>query len=298
MRSHTIGRLYRGLIANLDRDKIHVSVLVPPQATDPIFKFITESAGEAVALPENPQVAQQTIAQKQLDILVFPDIGMVLQTYFLAFARLAPVQCVCWGHPDTTGIDTIDYFVSSELLEPEGAEEHYSEKLHQLSTLPTYYYRPENLKNPKTRSDFGFDKKADLYLCPQTLFKFHPDFYPMLAGVSKKDPKGVLVMVDGQFKNWAEQVKANLQTHGKGLAIRIHFVPPQQHDDFLSLIMLADVMLDTPHFSGGNTNYEAFAFGTPVVTLPGAFMRGRVTQALYNKMGVTDCIAETADDYI
>jgi len=100
--------------------------------------------------------------------------------------------------------------------------------------LPTYYYHPENLKNPKTRSDFGFDKKANLYLCPQTLVKFLPDFYPMLAGVSKKDPKGVLVMVDGQFKNWAEQVKANLQTHGKGLAIRIYFVPPQQHDDFLA----------------------------------------------------------------
>ncbi|MBT6364321.1 MAG: tetratricopeptide repeat protein [Rhodospirillaceae bacterium] len=298
LRNHTIGRLYRGLIANLDRDKFHVSVFVPPQATDPVFKAITESADEAVALPENIQAAQQTIAQRQLDAVVFPDIGMVLQTYFLAFARLAPVQCVCWGHPDTTGVNTIDYFVSSELLEPEGAEEHYSEKLHKLSTLPTYYYKPEEPKKPKTRSDFGFDAKANLYLCPQTLFKFHPDFYPMLADILKKDKKGVLVMVDGQFKNWGVQVKASLQAHGKGLARRIHFVPPQQHEDFLSLILLADVMLDTPHFSGGNTNYEAFAFGTPVVTLPGTFMRGRVTQALYSKMGVADCIAETPEDYV
>jgi predicted O-linked N-acetylglucosamine transferase (SPINDLY family) len=120
----------------------------------------------------------------------------------------------------------------------------------------------------------------------------------MLAGILKKDKKGVLVQVDDQFKNWGVQVKANLQAHGKGLAKRIHFVPPQQYEDFLSLIMLADVMLDTPHFSGRNTNYEAFAFGTPVVTLPGAFMRGRVTQALYTKMGVADCIAETPEDYI
>jgi protein O-GlcNAc transferase len=298
LRNHTIGRLFRGIIANLDRNKFHVSVFVPPQITDPIFKFITESADEAVALPDTLQAAQKTIAQKEIDILVFPDIGMVLQTYFLAFARLAPVQCVCWGHPDTTGIDTIDYFVSSALLEPEGAVEHYSEKLHLLTTLPTYYYRPEKPKKPKSRADFGLDAKVNLYLCPQTLFKFHPDFYPMLAAILENDPKGILVMVDGQFKNWQAQVKVNVQTYGKGLSKRLHFVPPQQHEDFLSLIMLADVMLDTPHFSGGNTNYEAFIFGTPVLTLPGEFMRGRVTQALYVKMGITDCVAETADDYV
>ncbi len=39
-----------------------------------------------------------------LDILFYPDLGMTPLTYFLAFARLAPVQCVSWGHPVTTGI--------------------------------------------------------------------------------------------------------------------------------------------------------------------------------------------------
>ena len=71
LRNHTIGRLYRGLIANLDREKFHVSVFVPQQATDPVFKAITENADEAVALPENIQAAQQTIAQRQLDVVSF-----------------------------------------------------------------------------------------------------------------------------------------------------------------------------------------------------------------------------------
>ena len=57
-------------------------------------------------------------------------------------------------------------------------------------------------------------------------------------------------------------------------------------------------MLDTVHFGGGNTTYEGLAFGTPVVTLPGAFMRGRVTYALYKKMGVMDCVASTPDGYV
>ena len=37
-------------------------------------------------------------------------------TYFLAYARLAPIQITSWGQTETTGIDTIDYFLSSALM--------------------------------------------------------------------------------------------------------------------------------------------------------------------------------------
>ena len=62
--------------------------------------------------------------------MFYADLGMDIRTYFLAFARLAPVQCVTWGHPDTTGIPNMDYFISSDLIEADGAEKHYSETLY------------------------------------------------------------------------------------------------------------------------------------------------------------------------
>ena len=42
----------------------------------------------------------------------------------------------------------------------------------------------------------------------------------------------------------------------------------------------------TPHYSGGLTTQEALAAGTPVVTLPGKFLRGRVTTGAYRENGV------------
>ncbi|MEW5944522.1 MAG: glycosyltransferase, partial [Pseudomonadota bacterium] len=51
------------------------------------------------------------------------------------------------------------------------------------------------------------------------------------------------------------------------------------------------------HFGGGNTAYEALAVGAPIVTWPGAYMRGRVTYACYRKMGVMDCVAGSPDQY-
>jgi predicted O-linked N-acetylglucosamine transferase (SPINDLY family) len=68
--------------------------------------------------------------------------------------------------------------------------------------------------------------------------------------------------------------------------------------DYLNLIALADVMLDTVHFNGMNTSLEAFAVGTPVVTLPAAFQRGRHTQAMYRRMGLDHFIASDADAYV
>jgi predicted O-linked N-acetylglucosamine transferase (SPINDLY family) len=61
---------------------------------------------------------------------------------------------------------------------------------------------------------------------------------------------------------------------------------------------LSDVMLDPFPFGGGNTSYEAFALGTPIVTWPSAFARGRITLAQYHKMGWTDCVVNSREQYI
>ena len=45
-------------------------------------------------------------------------------------------------------------------------------------------------------------------------------------------------------------------------------------------------------------SYQAFGFGLPVVTLPGEFIRGRGAKALYEHMGISDCIANSPEDYI
>src|SRR5215204_5161777 len=67
---------------------------------------------------------------------------------------------------------------------------------------------------------------------------------------------------------------------------------------FFDLVRAADILLDPFHFGGGNTTYEAFAVGTPIVTWPGPFMRGRVTLGAYRQMGIDDPIAATTEEYV
>ncbi|MFM8988274.1 MAG: glycosyltransferase, partial [Alphaproteobacteria bacterium] len=64
------------------------------------------------------------------------------------------------------------------------------------------------------------------------------------------------------------------------------------------LCALADVVLDIPSFSGGNTTLEALGSGTPVVHLPGRFMRGRLTGGLLARAGLDWGIATSLADYV
>ena len=219
-------------------------------------------------------------------------------TYFLAFARLAPVQCVSWGHPVTTGIPAIDYFISAKSIEPAVAQTHYSERLILFDPLPSYYFRPRHSPTPLTRGEFGFPDDARLYLCPQSLFKLHPDFDVVLATLLRRDPKGRLLLLSGIHKHWDRLLGARIAKAFPDIADRVIFVPRIPQEQFFRLLLMADVILDPPFFGGGNTSYEAFAMGLPIVTWPGEFMRGRVTEGCYRQMGFTELVADGPDSYV
>ena len=297
-RRHSIGRLMQAVIAEISRDEFEVTVITQPGPRDAIARKINDCADHVLMLPPDLAEARQAIAEQELDILFYADIGMDVRSYFLAFARLAPVQCVTWGHPDTTGIPNLDYFVSSDLIEPENADREYSEKLYRLNSLPTKYPMPEIPDEPKSREDFGIGENVTLYLCPQSAIKLHPDIDGVFAGVLAGDSEAVIVIVDGAVGAWTEQALSRVEkTLGDDIG-RLKVVPRMSPEDFIALQAAADVILDTPHFSGGNTSFEAFALGKPVVTMDSKFMRGRVTAGMYRQMGLTECVAENLESYV
>jgi len=300
LRTHTIGRLNVGLIEQLDRSKFEVFVIRQTAHDDELARRINKAADHSLTMPDSESLssARETIAALELDVAYYPDIGMEPWTYLLAFSRLAPVQCLTWGHPLTSGIPALDYFVSSEDLDSPAAGDHYSERLVRLPRPAVYYHRP-TLKHPaKTRSHFALPEGAHLYGCLQTLYKFHPEFDSILAEILRRDPAGIAVLISGTRSRWNELLLKRFRTSMSDVVERVRLVPPQAYPDFLALASLCDVMLDPLHFGGGNTAYEALSFGVPVVTLPSEFLRGRIAQALYCVMNLSDCVVKTPEEYV
>lgn len=300
LKNHSIGKTSKGVIAHLSRDKFTVFVffLDPPQ--DETGLFIQQHADKAILLPDSLEAARKCIEEQKLDILFYQDIGMDFFTFFLAFSRLAPIQCTSFGHPVTTGIPNMDYYISTDCWEPDDGEKHYTEKLIRLKNVASvaYYSKPAIPASLKPRSYFGLNDHDHIYICPQTLFKLHPEFDRLLADILHADPQGLVVLIDGIHGHWSELLRMRFRETLSDVQDRIRFLPQQTGTDFINLIAVSDVMLDTIHFCGFNTTLEAFAVGVPVVTMPGRFMRGRHTMSFYKKMGFTDCVARTEEEYV
>ncbi len=296
--THTIGKLTQGFLQQLDPERFDVvlihatdpslAVRNTPEQTDAMHKALNSHAGEVIYLPLDLPAQQQRLAEAKLDILFYTDIGMVPGTYHLAFSRLAPVQVTTWGHPDTTGLDTMDYFVSSRLIEPDSCDSHYSERLVCLDTLPCYYPLPSTSAHhdQDTRADFGLPAHRRLYACPQSLFKLHPDFDHALAMIAAQDPESTIVLIEPPYQFWREKLTHRWEHSCPQLLDHVVFVPRMSMTRYLRFIAIMDVLLDPFHFGSGNTLYEAMLVGVPIVTWPGDLMRGRIVAGAYRQMGI------------
>ncbi|MBD2384163.1 O-linked N-acetylglucosamine transferase, SPINDLY family protein [Cylindrospermum sp. FACHB-282] len=247
-------------------------------------------------IPYNLSAACEQIIADKLHILVFPEIGMNPQTMQMAGLRLAPVQCVAWGHPVTTGLPTIDYFLSSELMEAENAQEHYSEKLIRLPNIGVSYPKPYIPPVVKNRSDFQLLDDSVIYLSCQAPFKYLPQYDFIFAEIALRVPQAKFVFLRGTLlKPRLQHAFAAVGLNSEDYCV---FLSIPERLDYLMINLLSDVYLDTFTWSGGNTSLEAIACHLPIVTCPGEFMRGRHTDSFLKMLGVTDTIAKNEAEYI
>jgi predicted O-linked N-acetylglucosamine transferase (SPINDLY family) len=97
---------------------------------------------------------------------------------------------------------------------------------------------------------------------------------------------------------WRGVLEERFRRAFPGSVGRVHYAPTMLEGDFFELLESADAVLDPSHFGGGNSSYEAFGLGVPVVTMPGPFMRGRVTLGCYRQMGIDDLVAADPAQYV
>ena len=299
---HTVGKLFGGLIKNMDKKKFDIIIFHTYRTKKSLIKNEIDShSNKVINLSNRIKEQHEQVEKENLDIIFYPEIGMSPITYFLAFARLAPVQIVSWGHPETTGINTIDYFLSSTLLEPNNAKRKYSERLICLSQFPLYYEPPQNLGPLKNRKDLKLPENIRLYGCPQSLFKFHPDFDLILAEILFRDPESCIVLIGGEGKKkyWSEILKKRWSKSFSILNKKVLFTNALSLLEFISLCKCVDVLLDPLHFGGGNSFLEAMLVGTPTITMPGTHLKTNITAAAYKQMKILNPpIVQSSKEYV
>jgi CRISPR-associated protein Csy1 len=293
----TAGLYFKSWVTGLDRGIFDVTVVSLSPAEDDVTAEVRAAADSFLAPTGRTAEIAAAIRGIGADILIYPELGMDARSFVLAALRLAPLQCAGWGHPVTTGLPNVDVYLSAAAVEPPGAQAHYRERLVLLPGIGTAYPRPR-VPAPGSRAVLGLPEARTLYLFPHSPFKIHPDNDTLIARVLAADPRGVLVTFAGQTAEATRAIGERLQAAAGIDAGRMIVLPVMAHDDYLRVNCACDALLDTLRWSGGNTSLDALACGLPVVTLPGAVMRGRQTAAMLEQAGVPELVAGDADEYV
>ena len=295
---HPVNLHYSGIINHLISTDIKVEIIIGNSVRQSEQSKIETRYGTTVTrLNKNFERNCKTISELELDLLLYPDIGMSSDTYLLGLARLAPVQAVMAGHPCSTGLNEIDYFISSQLMETESAQINYTEQLINFQKMPTSmkFIKPNN--DSSEQAIELVNNKITIGMI-HSLFKLTPDFDETLEQVTEVDEK-IDVIIINTNSNQLKKIKERWQAKSRKLLERVRVIPKMEYHQFMNFISQLDLVLDPYGFGAGTVFYQCMACGVPVVTKPSHLLKTRIATGGYNQMQLTDPpIAKSNEEYI
>ena len=293
----------KGWLDQLDRSRFRIYGYYPGTVRDAETDVAEDICDRFIQRSLDVEGWRREILLDAPHVLIYPGLLMDTVSVQLAAQRLAPVQCTSWGHPETSGLATLDYFLSSDLMEPPGADVLYTEKLVRLPNL-SIYYEPVDLGTvDSSRAQHGLRTDATVFWCGQSLYKYLPQHDDVFARIASEAPQSQFVFIKhhgGPRVTEVFQKRLTAAFAARGLDMERHcvFLDRLSQSEFAGVIGLCDVFLDSLDWSGCNSAIESLPLALPIVTLPGAFMRGRHSAAILEMMGVTETVARDLDDYV
>lgn len=295
--------IVKGWVQKIDRRKFEIDIFYLGTSLDDQTKLAESSCDHFESGAFGLAEWTKRIAKREPDVLIYPEVGMDAMTSRLASMRLAPMQIAAWGHPETTGFSTIDFYLSADGFEAPHSQECYTEKLVPLPNLGCYY-EPEVVSVIEIDlSEIGIDPGSPVFICPGTPFKYAPQHDSVFVDIARRLENAQFVffsfgptpLLSGRL---AERLKNSFEAANLDFSSFVKFIPWQPKADFYALLRQADVFLDTIGFSGFNTAMQAIECGLPIVTCEGRFMRGRFASAILRRMDLGEAIADSDASYV
>ena len=286
-----------------DKNKFFVKTFILKRHVDEVTERIKGHSDEWVEFDDllNFKHIAETVKKSKLDILVFADIGMEVLTYTLGAMNLAPKQVVLVGHGTTTGLPTLDYYISGD-HEAEEADAHYTEGLIRLPNAGVAQLPPSQNESKMTRKEIGVPEDAVMFISCANGIKHYYTRDDLLIEILQKAPKAYIVLkpfqstgtVDYKFM---DRIKAKAKA--AGVEARLIQLPPLPNPgDLMGLITLADVQLDTYPYGGWTTNLEALYYHLPIVTQYAEMARTRWGKRLLEVLDIQEGIAKDEREYV
>ncbi len=208
--------------------------------------------------------------------------------------RSAPIQVGYAAYPATLGGGLLDYVIADRTVIPHDAENFYAEKIVRLPHCyaPTSLRRERALPTP-TRTASGLPEQGTVFCAFNRHEKIDPRVFAAWMRILERVPGSVLWLQSGPGEN-------NLKQHARAARIAPHrlvFAPFIDTEAYLARLRLADVYLDTLHWTAHTLGMDALWAGVPIITCPGEHWVSRLAAGLLHAVGLEDCIVASLQAY-
>ncbi len=297
--THPVGFLLRDVIRYHDRKQFHIHCYsMMRNNVDPITAAIREYADSWIdaLLMSDDELAEQ-IHQDRIDILVDLSGHTAYNRLPVFVLKPAPVQATWIGYFHSTGLKSIDYYITDPYTTPPDSGQLFSEipvwLPHSRFCYATPDYAPDVVPPPVLqagRITFG---------CFNRIEKLVDPVIAAWVKILQAVPDSRLLLKAGTLAN--EDVCNDLRRRFAACGLageRLELRGPSPHQEMLEQYGEIDIALDPFPFNGGMTTLEALWMGVPVVTLAGHTVVSRQSVSSLSNIGVTELIFDGLDAYI
>jgi hypothetical protein len=235
------------------------------------------------------------IKDTNFQVVFYPDIGMSSESIWLSNMRLAPIQCVGYGHPTTTAGSLIDYFIGGAEVElAEKAKDFYTERLvllPGLGAVPVYpLYAP---RYPKCKND-----TISISLAWGATKINYPMLLRLKAIIDRSRRPVFFKFFPGSGAVRYSSLNPLLREMGKILGKNARIYSERRYEEYMAEREDGHFALDSYPFGGYNTVVDALHIGHPVVTQEGDRFYNRASSALLRRVGLEELIAHSEEEYV
>jgi len=296
LRDHAIAWLVDGLFAAHDPRQVEIACYAEVARPDAMTDLLRRSAAlwrSTVGLAD--EAAAQMIRDDGIDILVVLAGHTAGNRMRIAAYKPAPVQ-INMHNLSTSGLESVDHWLTDGALHPQDAEEGRTERLLRLPSLYLHHL-PAGAPDPgplpaQTAGHVTFGSFSN----PA---KLNPDVLALWAGILRDVPTARLALgYQAAFSDSSIRAAFLDRFATLGVASRVDFLGDEpQRARHLARVAQLDIALDPFPFNGGITTFEALWMGVPVVTLAGRRFAGRCGVTHLTQTGLPELIAATPEDY-
>ncbi|MGY6529572.1 MAG: glycosyltransferase [Cyanobacterium sp.] len=298
---------------HLDRDKFDITLLTIKISNHRLEKYCFAHGDRVIQLPSTLSEQVNIIRSHDLDIL-FIGTNITARSHsitYLALHRLARIQIIDPNSPVSSGMPSIDYYITSKLSEHlPTAEEHYTEELITLDIPPQCFdFGTEaNLKTNQiiNREDLGLKPSQIVFVSGANYFKIIPEVEETWIKILTKVTNSVLVLYPFN-PNWSnnypislfqERIFKTLQKYNIAEDRLIILEPVKNSLEIKERLKICDIYLDSFPYSGMTSVIDPLSVSLPTIVFSGDTSRSQKAASILRYFDLEDLITYSPEEYI